>query len=311
MPDKIPKPLQDFLDEVNKGKSSYTPVDVRMQSEKVAAIFALPKLELPFIINRFFHYSDHLIPVRIYHPKPEISLPVILHFHGGGHVAGSLETHDAICRRIAKSSECIVIAVDYRLAPEFPYPAGLEDCFAAFEERAKILKDIHADVNQVFLMGDSAGGNLALSVCHKAKKKGDQQIQGLALIYPSVDFAMQYDSIHRNGQGYLLTQEKIKWYFEHYFAKGGDRIKASPINFDHLELLPPIYIAVAEYDPLYDEGLAFAEKVKNLNVPITLENFKGMIHAFAQLEKLVPEQVMQLVDSTGSFIKRQRAKTIL
>lgn len=308
MPNNIPKPLQNFLDEMNAGKPAHTPEDARKQSEKIAETFALPKLELPLMTNRFLRYVDHDVPVRIYHPKPEKALPVVLSFHGGGHVCGSLETHDAICRRIAVSSECIVIAVDYRLAPDFPYPAGLYDCIAVFEQREALLDGMRADVNQVFLVGDSAGGNLALTVCYQAKIKSDKHIKGLALIYPSVDFSMQYDSIRYNGQGYLLTAEKIKWYFEHYFAKGGDRIKASPIHFEHLELLPPVYVAVAEFDPLHDEGVALAKKAKSLGVDVELEEFKGMIHVFAQLEKLVPNQVIRLVNSMSRFISNRKMR---
>lgn len=132
-----------------------------------------------------------------------------LYFHGGGHLSGSIQTHDALCRRIAVASNSVVVSVGYRLAPEYPYPEGLLDCIAVFEQRVLLLKDYQVNTEHVFLVGDSAGGNLAISVGHKLKERGDNVIKGLALIYPSVDFSMSYDSYQRNGTGFLLTREKL------------------------------------------------------------------------------------------------------
>ena len=258
---------------------------------------------MPLIIDRVFDSNKHAIAARIYHPDPQKKRPVIIYFHGGGHVCGSLETHDALCRRIAIASECVVILVGYRLAPEYTYPTGLIDCMTAFKQRTMLLNGLQADCDRVFFVGDSAGGNLALTVCYQLKEKQDTAIKGLALIYPSVDFSMAHDSFQRNGEGFLLTKEKIRWYFEQYFAKGEDRMEASPLYFKQLGLFPPLYIAVAEYDPLHDEGIAFAKKAESLGVRVLLEEFKGMIHVFAQLEKIVPDQVLQLVTSIGCFIK--------
>ncbi|KTD10659.1 alpha/beta hydrolase [Legionella gratiana] len=304
MHNNIPRSLQNFLDLVNTKSPVYTPEEVRELAEKTAEAFALqPKTFVPLISNKEIKFIDHEIATRIYHPAPQKKLPLILYFHGGGHLSGSIETHDALCRRIAVASNSVVVSVGYRLAPEFPYPAGLLDCLAVFEQRVQLLEGFQVNTNHVFMVGDSAGGNLALSVCHQMKERGDNEIKGLALIYPSVDFSMNYDSYQHNGEGFLLTREKIKWYFDNYFRNGGDRIQASPIYFKHLELLPPCYIAAAEYDPLFDEAIAFAKKIDALGVAVQLEEFKGMIHVFAQLELFVPDQVFQLVKSIGHFIK--------
>lgn len=299
----IPEALKKFLLEVNAHTPVYIAQEIRDIFEETVRTYTLPKLHLPVIENRYFKTENNEIPIRIYHPNPQKKLPVSFYFHGGGHVCGSIETHDSICRRIADASETLIISVGYRLAPEHPYPAGLLDCIAAYEQRNQLLNNLHADTNKVFLIGDSAGGNLALSVCNYMKEHRDTNIKGLALIYPSVDFSMNYDSFERNGEGFLLTREKVKWYFNTYFLNGGDRVKASPINFKQLKSFPPIYIAAAELDPLFDEAIVFAEKIKNLGIPIKLEKFKGMIHAFAQLETLVPGQVSQLVKSISHFIK--------
>lgn len=300
----IPQSLQNFLDFANARPPVTSPEEVRKLAEMVAQAFALqPKTFVPLINDRVIDLIDHEIATRIYHPAPQKKLPLILYFHGGGHLSGSLETHDALCRRIAVASNSVLVSVDYRLAPEFPYPAGLLDCIAVFEQREMLLKDFQVKTEQVFLVGDSAGGNLALSVGHEMKEQGDTAIKGLALIYPSVDFSMEYDSYQRNGEGYLLTREKIKWYFDSYFKEGDDRIQASPINFKHIELLPPCYIAVAEYDPLLDEALSFATKIESVGGAVQVEKFQGMVHAFAQLELFVPDQVAKLVESIGHFIK--------
>ncbi|KTC83085.1 alpha/beta hydrolase [Legionella cincinnatiensis] len=300
----IPRSLQNFLDLVNTKSFVYTPEEVRDLAEKTAEAFVIqPKTFVPLISNQIVKLISHEIATRIYHPAPQKKLPLTLYFHGGGHLSGSIETHDALCRRIAVASNSVVISVGYRLAPEFPYPAGLLDCIAVFEQRVPLLKDFQVNTEHVFLVGDSAGGNLAISVGHQMKERGDNAIKGLALIYPSVDFSRSYDSYQRNGTGFLLTREKIKWYFDNYFRDEGDRIQASPIYFKHLELLPPCYIATAEYDPLLDEAIAFAQKIEALGVTVQLEEFKGMIHVFAQLELFVPDQVFQLVESIGYFIK--------
>lgn len=301
----IPQTLQNFLNLSNTKPAVFVPEEVRDLAEKTAEAFALPKLFVPLISNLVLQLADRVIPTRIYHPAPQKRLPLIIYFHGGGHLSGSIDTHDALCRRIAVSSQTIVLSVGYRLAPEFPYPAGLQDCIAVFEGKAELLKAFQVNSEQVFLAGDSAGGNLALSVCHQMKKQGDTSIKGLVLIYPSIDFSMNYDSYQRNGEGFLLTREKIKWYFDNYFRNGGDRIHASPMYFEHLELLPPCYIAAAEYDPLFDEALAFAKKIENLGGSVILEEFKGMIHVFAQLEIFVPDQVFRLIQSIEHFIKSQ------
>ncbi|WP_131780198.1 alpha/beta hydrolase [Legionella bozemanae] len=300
---QIPQSLQNFLDLTNTRPAIFIPEEVRDLAEKTAEAFALPKLFVPLISNPVLQLADHDIATRIYHPDPQKKLPLIIYFHGGGHLSGSIDTHDALCRRIAVSSNAVVLSVGYRLAPEFPYPAGLLDCMAVFEQKVELLKDFQVNINHVFLAGDSAGGNLALSVCHQMKELGDHTIKGLVLIYPSVDFSMNYESYQRNGEGFLLTREKVKWYFDNYFKNGGDRIQASPMYFKHLELLPPCYIAAAEYDPLFDEAIAFAKKIETLGVSVKLEEFKGMIHVFAQLEIFVPEQVSRLIGSIEHFIK--------
>ena len=300
-----PKPLQDFLNEVNAlpPATTFEAKTVREMSILLTQKMALPETPVALVENRVCHLATHDIPVRIYHPEPTKTLPLILYYHGGGHLNGSVETYDRFCRRIATTTHCVVASVDYRLAPEFPYPNGLNDCIAAFETRSDYLKNLSIDLNCVFLMGDSAGGCLSISVAHHAKLKQDTAIRGLGLIYPSTDYTLQQDSLKRYGKGFLLTKDRMIWYFNQYFQHGEDHIKPSPLYFNHLEKLPPCYIAVAEFDPLSDEAYAFAKKLQEKSVPVQLETFQGMVHGFAQLPKLVPDQVSQLLHSIADFIK--------
>lgn len=300
----IPLALQNFLDVVNTQPPVYVPQQNRDLFEGLSAYFALPKVDVAWISNRSVSLATHEVAVRIYHPQPQKKLPVIFYFHGGGHMCGSLDSYDALCRRLALTSNCVLVSVAYRLAPEFPYPAGLTDCLAVIKQRATLLKEIEVTSDAVFLAGDSAGGNLALSVAYALKKQGDNALKGLVLIYPSVDYSMQHNSFERNGEGFLLTKDKVKWYFDHYFAHGGDRIGASPLYFPQLNLLPPMYLALAEYDPLFDEGVLLAKKMRDLGGTVVLEEFAGMVHVFAQLETLVPTEVVRLHQSINNFISQ-------
>ena len=299
----IPKPLQKMLEQAAQQPEVKDIEALRELTEWSVTQFNWPKVALPKVEDRSIQKSDGLnIPVRIYHPAPTLSLPVMFYFHGGVHVVGSIDTHDALCRRIASQSDCIVVSVGYRLAPESPYPNGLNDCAYVFQQRNNLLQDFHCQPDQVFLAGDSAGGALAVTVAHQALASDKQCLAGLILLYPSLDYTLQHDSIERFAEGYLLTKDKIEWYFDQYFANGGDRVEASPLYFDDLSGLVPIYLAVAEYDPLHDEATEFAHKAHGQNVVVELEIFKGMVHIFAQLDELVPRQFQRLLNHIQLFV---------
>lgn len=299
----IPKSLKKLLEQASYQPEIKDVAHLRQITELSVTQYNWPKVELPKVENRWVKAADGFdIPVRLYHPDPTLSLPVMLYFHGGGHVTGHIDTHDALCRRIASQSHCIVASLDYRLAPESPYPTGLNDCFKVFQQRSYLLADIKWQSNQLFLAGDSAGGTLAVTVAHQISDFEKQYLAGLILLYPSLGYTMQHDSVERMGEGYLLTKKKIQWYFDLYFANGGDRQEASPFYFEDLNNLPPIYIAVAEYDPLYDEALAFAYKTRAHGAPVELEVFKGMVHTFAQLGELVPQQFQRLLNHIQLFV---------
>ncbi|MBM3140285.1 MAG: alpha/beta hydrolase [Chloroflexi bacterium] len=221
------------------------------------------------------------IPVRIYWPSAERGLPVLVWYHGGGWVIGDLEGADPTCRRIALQAACIVVSVDYRLAPEHPAPAAYEDAYAAAAWVAANAASLGGDPARVAVGGDSAGGNLSASVTLMARDRGGPRLVHQLLVYPVTDHAMDTPSYRENG-AYLLTPELMKWFWDAYAPAGVDRAHAyiSPLRAPDLAGLPPAHLITAEFDPLRDEGRAYAGRLAAAGVPTSHETYAGQIHAF-------------------------------
>jgi acetyl esterase len=233
------------------------------------------------------------IPVRIYTPvdaKADV-LPGLVFFHGGGFVIGDLETHDDLCRCLANGSGCRVVSVDYRLAPECPFPAAVDDCFAATKYVAAQAAEFGINASQLAVGGDSAGGNLAAVVCLLAKTEGPK-IAFQLLIYPVTQLGQpEMPSMKENAKGYFLERESMAWFTRMYCpdaAHHGDH-RMSPLLAKDLSGLPPAYVATAGFDPLRDEGKAYADKLDAAGVPVTYVNYPGMIHGFFSLRGFVPK----------------------
>lgn len=279
-------------------------VELARASADAFALFALPKLEIAVISDRKVTTATHAIPVRIYHPTPaQSNTPVMVFFHGGGHVCGDIPLYDGIARRLAISTGHIVVSVGYRLAPEHPYPAGLTDCRAVTENLAELLEADGADLDQISLCGDSAGGNLAISVCYDCIKDNSMQIQNLILIYPSVDFTLSSASHNEYEEGYLLEKESVRWYFKQYFSDDQDREKASPLFFPDLSILPRTLILAAECDPIVDDGKRLWQRLIALEVPCEYELYPGLIHCYINLEKQNPNAIETTYDRISAFLK--------
>lgn len=228
------------------------------------------------------------IPIRIYRPTDQRGLPVIMFFHGGGFVLNDLDSHDKICRRIARDSTAIVIAVDYRLAPEHKFPKGVHDAYDA-TVWAKEHPDIHqGNVDKLIVMGDSAGGNLATVVCQIARDQKGPDIAHQVLIYPCTDGRLQTPSIEQYKDGYLLTKQIMSWFLDHYKKEEADIYHSfmSPILSEDLSNLPPAFILTAEYDPLRDEGRQYADLLKNAGNEVIHKDYGGMIHGFIGMPRL-------------------------
>ncbi|MEJ6020558.1 alpha/beta hydrolase [Corynebacterium sp. H113] len=230
------------------------------------------------------------VRVRVYRPDgavPTAELPTLVYFHGGGWTLGSLDSHDNTCRYFCQRGEVMVISVDYRLAPEHPFPAGLMDCVAVV--KLALAGEIQGvDANRVAVGGDSAGGNLAAAVCMYLRDEGAAQPQLQMLFVPAVDLAnineegCQTASGREFADGYFLTGKHMSWYADHYVPEPADRTHpyVSPLLSDDFSDVPPAYIAVAGFDPLRDEGLAFAEALAKAGVRVTVRNHTGLVHPF-------------------------------
>ena len=239
------------------------------------------------------------IPFRIYSPDPTAKLPVILHFHGGGHMCGDLDIYDAISRRMAKHTNSIVITLDYRLAPEYPYPAAIEDCKFLLSHYKSLLGSVGFE-DKLILAGDSAGA--ALTATLSASAQSNCHISEQILLYPSLDYTMEHPSIDIYRSGYLLEKQSIAWYFDNYLQHGEDRNKVSPLFMPVPESMSETLIMVANCDPLQDEAYAYAEKLRKAGVSVQLSVFEGMVHGFLLLNTLVEEECEAAYELMNQFI---------
>jgi acetyl esterase len=227
------------------------------------------------------------ISIRVYRPKPG-ELPVVVFFHGGGWVIGSIETHDSICQQLAVQVPAVVVSVDYRLAPEHPYPAAVEDCLAATRWVSEHCSELGVDAHHLAVAGDSAGGNLAAVVCLRARDAGGPSIAFQLLVYPVVDLTLSFLSHAENGGGYLHDKADMDWYLGHYISEVDVRNPdASPWFADGLAGLPPALVITAEFDPLRDEGEAYAGRLREEGVSAKASRYDGMIHGFFRMDSIL------------------------
>jgi acetyl esterase len=222
------------------------------------------------------------IPVRMYRPIQAANVPVVVFFHGGGWVLGGLDGHDAICRRVAVENGALVVSVDYRLAPEHPYPAAVEDAYDATCWVAEHTTDLGASPNKVIVMGDSAGGNLAAVVSLMARELARPQIAFQVLMYPAVDMGEDFPSKQRYDDTPVLSRQAMDYFRDLYIQQPADLKDphVSPLLADDLNNLPPALILTAEYDPLSDEGKAYADRLRASGNDVLFVCYRGMVHGF-------------------------------
>ena len=224
------------------------------------------------------------IGARVYTPEGgDGPFPCVVYLHGGGWVIGDLETHDHLCRALAKGAGAVVVSVDYRLAPEVRFPAAADDCYAATRWVAANGAELGIDPQRIAVAGDSAGGNLAAVVAQMARDRGGPQIAFQLLLCPVTDYGFDTASYRENADGYLLTKNAMVWFWHHYLAEPaaqGRDPRASPMRAESLAGLPPAHVVTAEYDPLRDDGEAYAARLREAGVPVTQRRYEGQIHNF-------------------------------
>ncbi|RPA33646.1 alpha/beta hydrolase [Shewanella frigidimarina] len=303
--------LTDFLALANsnialakQNNVQFTPTILRENLNKLGALMS-DSPAVSYIADKMLTLPDSTIPVRIYSPAPDKPLPVLLHFHGGGHMCGSVALYDPICRHLANVAQCVVISVEYRLSPEHPYPAGIDDCEQVLIRYAELLGDVKHQHN-VTIIGDSAGGAICTSLSMKSLTDKRINIDQQILIYPSVDYTLNSPSLDCNGTGFLLETTRIKWYFEQYFqTTDADIIKqASPLFGAMSAKLPKTLIFTAGCDPLRDEGIAYAKALIAAGVDVEHHSFDGMIHAYMLLHDLVKDECMATYQHIAEFMAK-------
>jgi acetyl esterase len=247
------------------------------------------------------------IPVRIYRPTSSLALPVVVYFHGGGFVIGDISTHDTVCQRLSGEVPAVVVSVDYRLAPEHRFPAAVEDCEAATRWVSDHAGEFGGDSGRIAVAGDSAGGNLAAVVARRARDSGGPPIAFQLLVYPATDMTRSLPSQTENATGYLLEADTMAWFIGNYLDDADPRNPdASPLFADDLSNLPPALVVTAEFDPLRDEGEAYAERLRAAGVPAAVSRYDGMIHGFYGFDSIFDaskratgETVVALRDALG------------
>lgn len=261
----------------------------------------IPKLQV--VIDASVQGSGPPVPVRVYHPEPDATLPVLIYLHGGGHMTGSVAVYDPICRKIALATRHVVVSVEYRLAPEHPYPAGIADARTVVEGCAELLARLRLGFGAgLALAGDSAGGAMSATLAHAMQDSVRPLLTHLILIYPGLDYTLSHLSVEELATGYLLEKDKIQWYFDRYFSGGEDRRAASPLYMPVRPGFPRTLLVTAGFCPLRDEGLAYLQKLQESGVVVQHLHFDDMIHAFLNLENLVPESCRRVYAAMAEFL---------
>jgi acetyl esterase len=272
-------------------EGAFPPLDESMSAAELRAlikqashVITVAPEEVCGVDNRVIPGPLGDIPVRIYRPLDarREPLPVVVFFHGGGWVVCDLDSHDDICRAITNASRCVVVSVDYRLAPEHPFPEPLEDSYAATAWVADHGDEIGVDSKRIAVVGDSAGGNLAAAVCLMARDRGGPSIAFQVLVYPVTNHDFTTPSHVNTGEGYFLKSDEVQWYWRRYIAKDTDAVHpyASPLRASDHGGLPPALVITAEHDPLRDEGEAYAEALRRAGVAVESTRYDGMFHSF-------------------------------
>lgn len=253
--------------------------------------------------------GDRDVRVRLYRPDDRAPAPLILFFHGGGWVLCDLDSHEFLCRDLANASGCAVVAVDYRLAPEVPFPGAVEDCYLALQYFASHAKDFGLDAGRIAVCGDSAGGNLAAAVALTSRDQGGPALRHQALLCPVIDSACDSASMQSNGTGFMLSREILVWFWNCYLATPADASNplASPAQAKNLANLPPTSIATAEYDPLRDEAELYADRLRAAGVTVTARRYLGMIHDFMTMPHVTAMARRSIADIGADIAASMRA----
>ena len=262
-------------------------------------------VEVATVEDRTIPGPGGAIPVRIYRPSVDQLLPVCLYFHGGGWVIGSLNSHDPICRQLSAWGNVTVVSVDYRLAPEHPFPAAIEDAWSATQWIAANGAELGVDSSRLAVAGDSAGGNLSTVTTLRAREAGEPKIAFQLLIYPAVSHEELPSRTHPDTQTLFLNVDLMRWFWENYASDGVDPSSpdVSPMHASDLSGLPPAFVITAECDPLRDEGEAYAKKLIEAGVSVDYRHIDAMPHAFFHMGGVLPAAKAAIAEAAEALGK--------
>ncbi len=279
-----------------------TPQQARAAYEKGAGMLEVPAPSLARVEDfRIPARDGAALPARLYAPSHE-RLPLLLYFHGGGFTVGSIETHDTLCRVLSHQSGCMVVSLDYRLAPGHKFPTAVNDAWDALQFVARHAAEIGADDTRFAVGGDSAGGTLA-AVCAIRARDARLPLALQLLFYPGTTAHQDTASHHAFAIGPLLDEAMISWFFDQYVRTGADRDdwRFAPLNADDVDGVAPAWIGLAECDPLIDEGIAYADKLRAAGVAVDIEIYRGVIHEFIKMGRAVPEALQAHADAARAL----------
>jgi acetyl esterase len=267
------------------------PAEARAAYELGAGVLEVPKAELARVEALQIPARDgHLLPARLYAPSTEAGLPVLLYLHGGGFTIGSVATHDVLCRELARLAGCMVVSLDYRLAPEHKFPTASNDAWDALQWLAREASALGADPARIAVGGDSAGGTLAAANAIFARDAGLPLALQL-LIYPGCAAHQDTPSHTVFAHGLVLEEHAITWFFNNYVNSPADREdwRFAPLHAPDVEGVAPAWVGLAELDPLVDEGVMYADMLRSAGVPVDLEIYRGVTHEFIKMGRAIPE----------------------
>ena len=281
------------------GIGELPPEEARSTQDEAAAVVFGPVPDVSFE-DRELPGPAGPMPVRVYRPGDEPA-PVFLYFHGGGWVLGGLNTHHGVCATLAQQAGCVVCSVDYRMAPEHRFPAAVDDAWAVTTWAAEHADELGGRPGALAVGGDSAGGNLAAVCALKARDTGLPLALQL-LVYPVMDADLETSTYREFAEGYFLTAYAMRWFWDHYLPEG-DRFQpdASPLRADDVSGTAPALVITAEFDPLRDEGEAYARRLEEAGVPVTLSRYDGMIHGFFRMPAVIDRANDALAEASAAL----------
>lgn len=304
---KLDPHIQDFLDKINNASHTHSPTIDIAAGREAYLMMALTQAGWPLRLARVEDIcipsskDGFQIPVRIYTPVLGQKLPALIYFHGGGWQRGDLATHDSICRHFAKFAGCIVVSVQWRLAPEHRFPIGQDDCMATYKWLTENGKNYSIDTARLAVGGDSAGGNIAAAIAQRLRQTDLVKPVFQLLLYPALDLSCSTWSYEKFAEGYFLSTERVKYYVNGYI-NSPDEVNnpmVSPVRQKDLSGLPRTHIVTAGYDPLRGEGEAYAQQLKEAGIPVSCKCYEEMVHAFLHMNHTVPaaEKALQEISS--------------